>query len=379
MPFSLNQAKVTFTGKLASVSRKEAYQIVREAGGEVTLGVSRRTSTVVVGMEGWPLLPDGMISNKLRRAEELIKRGFPVRIISESAFLELAGRKEHQASLRKTYPTTEVCKLLKISPETLRRWEQFGLVQSEGDAYDFQDLVSLRTLVELVNRGVRASTLAKSLKDLAAVLPGTDKPLAQLKIVTDNPKAILVDLGAYLIAPNGQLTINFEGEPKPQGTLVQLSPSGQTDLEWFEYGQACEEEERYSEAEDAYRRAIALTPQFPEAYFNLGNVVRTLGRLEAAEEFYQTTVVQDPAMAAAWYNLADIQEEQGRVKEAVASLRAAVEACSTYADAHFNLALCYEKLGQRQPAASHWNTYLKLDPNSQWSEIARRHLDDAVG
>jgi tetratricopeptide (TPR) repeat protein len=378
MPFSLKQARVTFTGKLASLSRKEACEIVRRAGGEVTLGVSRRTSMVVVGMEGWPLLPDGMISSKLKRAEELIKRGFPVRVVSESAFLELADRKERQASLRKTYPAADVCKLLQISPETLLRWEQFGLVQSETGSYDFQDLISLRTLVELVNRGVRASTLAKSLKDLASVLPGTDRPLAQLKIVADNPRAILVDLGEYLIAPNGQLTINFEGEPKPQGTVIQLSPNLRTDLDWFEYGQMCEEEERYSDAEDAYRRAIALTPQFPEAYFNLGNVIRSLGRLETAQELYYTAAVQDPAMAAAWYNLGDVQEEQGRVKEAVASLRAAVEACSTYADAHFNLALCYEKLGQRQDAASHWSAYLKLDPNSQWSEIARRHMAGAA-
>src|SRR5215813_11301897 len=74
MPFSLRQARVTFTGKLASLSRKEACQIVYDGGGEVTPSVSRRTSLVVVGMEGWPLLPDGMISSKLKRAEELMKR-----------------------------------------------------------------------------------------------------------------------------------------------------------------------------------------------------------------------------------------------------------------------------------------------------------------
>src|SRR5262245_53118748 len=240
MPFSLRQARVTFTGKLASLSRKEACQIVYDGGGEVTPSVSRRTSVVVVGMKGGPLLTDGMISSKLKRAEELMKRGLPLQVISELAFLELAGRKEHQASLRKAYPAAEVCKLLKISDETLRRWEQFGLIRAEGGSYDFQDLISLRTLVELVNRGVRASTLAKSLRDLAAVLPGTDRPLAQLKIVVDNPKAIVVDLGECLIAPNGQLAINFDGEARSPGTIVQISPAERTDQEWFEYGQICE-------------------------------------------------------------------------------------------------------------------------------------------
>jgi tetratricopeptide (TPR) repeat protein len=378
MPFSLKQARVTFTGKLASLSRKEAYEIVREAGGEIILGMTRQTSLLVVGMEGWPLLPDGMISSKLKRAEELTRRGFPVQIISEAVFLELAGRKERRTSLHKTHPAADVCKLLKISPGILRRWEQFGLVRSEAGSYDFQDLVSLRTLVELVNRGVKIATLAKSLKELASLLPGTDRPLAQLKIVADNPRAILADLGECLMAPDGQLTINFEAELKPSGTIIELNPGKKTEIEWFEQGQNCEEEERYLEAEDAYRRAITLEPQFPEAYFNLGNVVRALGRLEAAEELYHTAAAQDPAMAEAWYNLADVQEERGRLREAVSSLQAAIKACSSYADAHFNLALCYEKLGQKQDAASHWNTYLKLDPRSQWSEIARHHLSLAA-
>ena len=157
--------------------------------------VSRQTSYVVVGMEGWPLLPDGLISNKLRRAEEFIKRGYPLQILSESSFLELAGKKEHQVSLRKVYPEQEICRLMKISPETLRRWEQFGLVVSCGGEYDFQDIVSMRTIGELVKRGVRPETIARSLKSLAAILPDTDRPLAQLRLVAEAPQKILVDFG----------------------------------------------------------------------------------------------------------------------------------------------------------------------------------------
>jgi len=365
---------VAFTGKLAYLSRQEAHQLVREGGGEVTLDVSRQTSLLVVGMQGWPLLSDGMVSSKLKRAEEFVRKGFPIKIVSEAVFLELAGRTECHSVSRKTYPAAEVCKVLKISPETLRRWEQFGLVRSEAGAYDFQDLVSLRTLVDLVNRGVKPATLAKSLRDLASLVPGTDRPLAQLKMVVENSRAILVDLGEYLLAPNGQLSMNFEATLTPPGTLVELDRPDRTPVEWFEHGQDCEEEERYLYAEDAYRRAIALKPHFPEVYFNLGNVVRALGRLEAAQELYRRAVAQDPSLAAAWYNLADVQEEQGQLREAVASLRAAIHSCSTYADAHFNLALCYERLGQNQEAALHWKTYLKLDPNSPWSEMARGHL-----
>src|SRR5215831_8760389 len=106
MPTSLEHARVAFTGKLAYLSRQEAHQLVREGGGEVTLDVSRQTSLLVVGMEGWPLLADGMVSSKLKRAEEFIQKGFPIKIVSEEVFLELAGCREGHDSHRKTYPAT---------------------------------------------------------------------------------------------------------------------------------------------------------------------------------------------------------------------------------------------------------------------------------
>src|SRR5690349_15732523 len=54
-----------------------------------------------------------------------------IRIISESAFLELVGLKERQEDLRKTYPTEVVCKLLGAEMETIQRWELFRLVHSQ--------------------------------------------------------------------------------------------------------------------------------------------------------------------------------------------------------------------------------------------------------
>ena len=374
MSQSLLSAKVSFTGKLASLSRKEAEHIVSDAGGETTPSVLRQTSYVVVGMEGWPLLPDGLISNKLRRAEDLIKRGFPLQILSETSFLELAGLKERQVSLRKVYPEQEISRLMKISPETLRRWEQFGLVKSCGGEYDFQDLVSMRTIGELVKRGVRPETIAGSLKSLAAILPDTDRPLAQLKLVAEAPQKILVDFGDYMMAPNGQLMIQFDASPKPISKVISLPSHDHTASEWFEYGQCAEEEERYYDAEEAYRQALSLSAYFPEAYFNLGNVHRVQEKLGSAEESYRMAVSQSPQMACAWYNLADVQEEQGRNEEAIASLKKSLLADPQFLHAHFNLAICYQKIGQESEAARHWSAYLRFDNSSPWAEIARRKL-----
>ena len=43
---------------------------------------------------------------------------------------------------------------------------------------------------------------------------------------------------------------------------------------------------RPDEAIESYRRAVELAPQFAEAHFNLGNMLRDAGRLAEAEQCY---------------------------------------------------------------------------------------------
>jgi tetratricopeptide (TPR) repeat protein len=111
---------------------------------------------------------------------------------------------------------------------------------------------------------------------------------------------------------------------------------------------------------NAYRGAIRNRTRFPEAYFNLGNVLLELGRLDAAEEAYRTATAQDPGFAAAWYNLAHAQEENEKLAEAIASLQTTLRLSPEYADAHFNLAICLEKVGRQSDAGQHWSAYQEL-------------------
>ena len=222
---ALAPGTVVFTGKLASMTRRDAAAIVESAGGRVVTTVSRRTSTVVVGMEGWPLLPDGRVSRSLRRAEEMKERGDAIQIISEAVFLERLGLQERQPRVRKSYPAEQVCQLVGLDPAVLRRWEVMGLVRSHRGLYDFQDIVSLRTLAELIGRGVSPQTIGKSVRGLASVLPDTERPLAQLKLV-EASGALLAELGDILVAPDGQLLMNFQTSdtPPPPSLALQIFP-----------------------------------------------------------------------------------------------------------------------------------------------------------
>src|SRR5574341_2106686 len=78
---------VGFTGRLASMKREEAFALVRKHGGTPRRGLTKKTSVLVVGQLGWPLLADGRPSKSLRLA-----KSYGVAIASERRFLEWAGR-----------------------------------------------------------------------------------------------------------------------------------------------------------------------------------------------------------------------------------------------------------------------------------------------
>ncbi len=374
MALTLEKARITFTGKMASMTRKEAWGVVRANGGEPAQYVSHRTTMLVVGVEGWPLLPDGQISRKLQRAEELRSAGCPIRIVAEPAFLELIGRTPPGAAATRAYPESEVCRIMAIDHETLRRWERLGLVQSLSGFYDFQDLVSVQRIHELVRNGIRPEKIAASLRNLAAILPGLERPLSQLRVFAENEDMLLVDLDGVRFSSTGQLLFDFERRARTGGVVLPLDPHAHDAEEWFKLGCSFEEEGLHSDACAAFRAVLALDPDSARAYFHLGDVMREIGILWAAEEFFDSAAKIDPDMTAAWFNLAGVQEEQGKTAEAIACYQAVLTRSPDHPDGHFNLALCYEKAGRPLDACRHWFAYLKLDSTSPSALVAKRHV-----
>jgi len=369
----LKWARLAFTGRLATISRSQAIQLVELTGGQVVSRVTRLTSYLVVGMRGWPLRSDGSVSKRLERAEALNRRGARIRIISERTFLEITGFSQPSESPAKTFDADHVCRLMKIDPQTLRRWEQFGLVQASGGRYDFQDLVSVQTIVDLVGRGVRVDTISRSITELSGLLPGTDRPLAQLRIVDANASQLIAQHGDSFMTPDGQLVLNYYGGPQEPHSM-ELNAERATAMELFEYALQCELEEDYTAAAYAYRRSVELKPKFSVAHFNLGNVLREMNQPTDAESSYLKAIECNPIFATAMYNLADLIEEQGRIDQAIQWLERTIETDADFADAHFNLAVCLQRQGRAAEAAKYWASYLKLDPNSEWADIARQHL-----
>src|ERR1043166_2548851 len=100
---------VAFTGRLACMTRDEAFKVVRQQGGMPSETVTKRTKLLIVGELGWPLLDDGRPSNKLSRATAL---GIP--IVSERRFLEWVGKSPTDND-QKTYTADQLAVLSKMS------------------------------------------------------------------------------------------------------------------------------------------------------------------------------------------------------------------------------------------------------------------------
>jgi len=90
-------------------------------------------------------------------------------------------------------------------------------------------------------------------------------------------------------------------------------------------GNLLDDQDRFEEAEAAYRQAIEKDPNYAAAYSNLGNLLDDQDRFEEAEAGYRQAIEKDPNDAAAYYNLGNLLGKQSRTEEAEAAYRQAIE------------------------------------------------------
>jgi Flp pilus assembly protein TadD len=94
--------------------------------------------------------------------------------------------------------------------------------------------------------------------------------------------------------------------------------------EWAFTGSALITEHNLPEAENAYRRALALDPASGFAWDGLGLVQYNGGRLADARQSLERALARDPDSARAVYHLALVDEREGRLAAAIAGFRKAL-------------------------------------------------------
>jgi tetratricopeptide (TPR) repeat protein len=132
------------------------------------------------------------------------------------------------------------------------------------------------------------------------------------------------------------------------------------------------------EAERVLRRLVALAPDEPGAYVNLGNLELDRGRLPAAEGWYRLAIARNPRMADAWYDLGVVLAATGRVAEAMEAYRQTIAAAPTFTSARVNLALLQHRAGDTAGALVTLDDALRVDPGSVFA-LSNRAVLRGVG
>lgn len=382
--------RVAFTGILASMTHRQAGELVEQHGGQPVQHVTQQTTLLVIGEEGWPLEDDGQPSVKLIQAQAVQQKGQPLRILSESEWLTALGLeavRPHQL-----YTPATLSQLLGLSVHDIRRWERMGLIHPVRRVmrlpyFDYAEVVAARRLADLIASGASAESLATSLDRLRHVVPGIDRPLAQLQLLTQGSHVLYRDPKGWVEPSSGQRVFTFEEPPPPSDVPVEPVasvpfPAVRPDTlahppdHWFREGCRLSEEGHLAAAVEAYRLALIASPNEADYHFHLADTLYRQGNLRGAIERYFVAVEHDHEFLEAWTQLGCTLAESSDLDAARDAFRVALDLHPDFPDAHFHLAQLLEKLGDALAARHHWQKYLTFDQRGPWAELARQRLGD---
>ena len=105
------------------------------------------------------------------------------------------------------YSLGDVARILKVSPRRLRYWPKTRLVKSDGktpveagdvieaegeEGYAFRDLVVLRAIVSLVDKGIPLQRIRRNLEVLRDRRPELDDPASALRVLDEDSPTLVV-------------------------------------------------------------------------------------------------------------------------------------------------------------------------------------------
>ncbi len=282
------------------------------------------------------------------------------------------------------YTLGDVARICGVSRRRVRYWERTSLIGltpelAEQPSFGFRDLVSVRSIVGLLERGVPLCRIRRGADALRERFPERE-PLSGLRAWQDSPRLLLHHDGVWM-EPDGQLVLDFVCGGESGAVEILESRRSLEDLytaarEWFLRGSELDgERATWNEAADCYRRAIELDPNFADAHCNLGSLLFNRGRRNEARRHFEQTIELAPRHVEGHLNLGTLCEEDGAEERALWHYRQALESDPRFPDIHVSIALIYEKLELMRTARVHWRRYLQLEPAGSWSRVARQRLE----
>ena len=154
----------------------------------------------------------------------------------------------------------------------------------------------------------------------------------------------------------------FPGESRRLSRMIKPQDGALTSKDYYNRAKAAARQRLVKEAEQLYREALRLEPEFGQALTGLGALCLMQKRVEEAESLFEKALVIDPNHATALINLAMIDQSRGQKDRALARLKKVVAKNPDYAEAHLNLGSLLASMKQLDEAIYHLSKAIKLNP-----------------
>lgn len=365
----LSGKSIVIAGRLETIGRRAAVDLVKARGGTVRRSLSRTTGALVVGRDSAGLLETGGLQARIEAAD---RRAVPC--LSENGFLRTL-RGERSSRVRGgerpalSFSAEDIKRTAGLAGGDLRILGLLDIIDLDGGRGGFEAMVAARQAARLLRAGCTLADIAGSVARMrrhagedGCGASAQDNPLTRHHFDLDDQRTLVLRVGDQVAEPCGQLRLPLPDAGNPSvDFLITQAEEAAAAAEW-------------SLAETLYRRCTLLDRNDPAPPFNLANILREQGRRREADLFFRVALARDQNFAEAWYNLGHLAEAAGGVELACDCLARALRCDPAFADAAFNLARLRYGLGDIAEAASCWELYLELDPNSAWSRKARHGL-----
>ncbi len=121
------------------------------------------------------------------------------------------------------------------------------------------------------------------------------------------------------------------------------------------------------EAIESYEKALAIKPDWAEAYGNIGSARSQQGDLDAAIINYQQAVALKPELEVLHFNLGNSFLQQNKYEEAITNYQNTLKIKPDWPEVHANLGSCFSMQGRLEEALTSYQEALRLKPD--WAEV----------
>ncbi len=417
---------VVFVGKLASMSRRDACRLVREQGATIATRDLPNATLVVLGDDEASL--QKALANESPEHLEIAQAVAEGRTLlwRESELWQRLGmidgepeegQQEASGGVQRLYTPAMLAELLQAPVAAIRRWHSRGVLVAcrcvrRLPYFDFAEVAIARHLVTLLEAGCSLRVIDRKLAELARLMPGVERPLAEPAIVVTG-RCLFLRRGEDLAEPCGQLLLDFDAPSTTSGKDSDKENSGKESADDSElprqhllklsqaaspapsdafrstesdatpismYDQLLQEAADWEDrgelgrAVETYRTLAIASGPTADIHFALADLLYRMGELPAARERYYAAIELDEEYVEARANLGCVLAENDELELAVAAFEGALAFHADYADVYYHLASALDRLEQTDQAESRWKTFLALAPESPWAEIARQRL-----